>query len=115
MSSDVLPTHAKGARPHFFEDQAVDKLLAMLFALVGEVSVLRDRHDTLERLLDSEGGAIRDKIDQYRPSADIIKERDQWRANYLRQIMRVLDIEVPEVASNDTSTAWQQVIDSVVR
>jgi hypothetical protein len=44
---------AKGKRPVYFEDPQVDKLLAMVIALTGEVSVLRERLDTLERLLET--------------------------------------------------------------
>lgn len=111
--SEELQKHAKGVRPHFFADPTADKLLAMLFALVGEVSVLRDRHDTLERLLDENGDQLRAKIDAYRPSADVIKERDAWRTAYLKQITRILDVDVPATHSNDTSKEWQQIIDNV--
>lgn len=113
MSDETLQKHAKGVRPHFFEDPAVDKLLAMLFALVGEVSVLRDRQDTMERVLESEGERIRDKIERYHPSADVIKERDLWRTNYLKQITRILDVEVPAGKGNDNSKEWQKIIDGV--
>ncbi len=44
---------AKGKRPVYFEDPQVDKLLAMVIALTGEVSVLRERIDNLERLLET--------------------------------------------------------------
>ena len=41
-----LPRKAKGERPFFFDNPDVDKLLAMLMGLAGEVSVMRDRLDT---------------------------------------------------------------------
>ena len=41
---------AKGRRPTYFDDPENDKLLAIVMALAGEVSVLRDRLDTVERL-----------------------------------------------------------------
>jgi hypothetical protein len=37
-----LPRKAKGQRPAYFSDPAVDKLLSMTMALAGEVSVLRE-------------------------------------------------------------------------
>jgi hypothetical protein len=45
----------KGRRPDFFEDSAVDRLLSLTMAVVGEVAVLRERLDTVERLLDAQG------------------------------------------------------------
>lgn len=46
----AFPRTARGRRPYFFDDPNVDKLLAMIMALAGEVSVLRERLDTHERL-----------------------------------------------------------------
>jgi hypothetical protein len=111
---EVLQKHAKGARPHFFDDPSIDKVLAMLMALAGEVSVLHDRQDTVERLLEEQGLLRRETIDQYQPSSDVMKERDRWRAIYLQQILRILDAEISGAESNDTSKEWQAVIDSVV-
>ncbi|MBW4504596.1 MAG: hypothetical protein KME57_34885 [Scytonema hyalinum WJT4-NPBG1] len=44
---------AKGKRPVYFEDPQTDKVLAIVMALIGEVSVLRERLDTIERLLEA--------------------------------------------------------------
>ena len=44
---------AKGKKPTFFADPQVDKLMAIVMALAGEVSVLRERLDTVERLAES--------------------------------------------------------------
>ena len=49
-----LQKKAKGERPRYFEDPAIDKVLSITLALAGEVAVLRDRVDTIERL--SEAG-----------------------------------------------------------
>ena len=46
-----LKRKAKGQRPTFFDDPDTDKLVSMLMGLAGEVSVMRDRMDTIERLL----------------------------------------------------------------
>ena len=49
-----LKRKAKGQRPTFFDDPDTDKLVSMLMGLAGEVSVMRDRMDTIERLLGRE-------------------------------------------------------------
>ena len=46
---------AKGKKPTFFADPQVDKLMAIVMALAGEVSVLRERLDTVERLAENKG------------------------------------------------------------
>ena len=36
-------TRAKGARPKYFDDPAIDRLLSIVMALAGEVAVVKDR------------------------------------------------------------------------
>ena len=50
-----LKRKAKGQRPTFFDNPDTDKLVSMLMGLAGEVSVMRDRMDTVERLLGEKG------------------------------------------------------------
>jgi hypothetical protein len=108
-----LQKHSKGSRPFFFDDPAVDKLLAMLLALSGEVSVARDRLDTLERLLDEKGVIARDELDRYQPPEAVLAERDERREQFLDQILRIIDIDTANMDRNDMSTEWQRIIDSV--
>ena len=111
-----LQKHAKGQRPSFFDDPAVDKLLAMLLASCGETSVLRDRVDTLERLIEEKGLLSRAEVDNYQPSKAVIAERDEQREQYLSQVLRIIDIDVDneQMGRNDESPEWQSVIDAVV-
>ena len=51
----MLKRKAKGERPYFFDDPNVDKLVSMIMGLAGETSVLMDRVDTIERLLEEKG------------------------------------------------------------
>jgi DNA-binding transcriptional ArsR family regulator len=49
----TLKRKAKGERPYFFDDPNVDRVVSMVMGLAGEVAVLHDRLDTLERLLEA--------------------------------------------------------------
>ena len=52
MNSKVeLPRIAKGKKPIYLDDRSIDNLMAMIMTLTQEVSVLRDRLDTIEVLL----------------------------------------------------------------
>lgn len=42
----------RGKRPAFFDDPAIDQLMAIVMSMSAEMSVLYDRVDTIERLLD---------------------------------------------------------------
>ena len=79
---------AKGKRPQYFEDSAIDRTLSILMALVGEVSVLRERLDTVERLLDAKGSISRADIDTYEPDRDAGHERGMLTREYIARIMR---------------------------
>ena len=85
-----LPKKARGSRPYFFEDPAVDKVLAMLMGLVGEVSVMADRVDTLERLLAEKGTLKLAQIEAYRPDSAVSDARDGRRDTMLANVMRII-------------------------
>ncbi|MFN6539944.1 MAG: hypothetical protein RM021_026850 [Nostoc sp. EkiNYC01] len=91
---------AKGKRPVYLENSQIDKLLAMVMALTGEVSVLRDRLDTIERLLEVKGILSVTEIEGYEPDAKVISEREKWRAEYIARVLRVVQEEL-ETLSQD--------------
>ena len=84
---------AKGKRPVYFDDPQTDKVLAIVMALIGEVSVLRERLDTIERLLEAKDILASADIEAYQPDDSVAKEREQWRAEYIARVLRVLQTE----------------------
>ncbi|MFN6514194.1 MAG: hypothetical protein RMY29_006815 [Nostoc sp. CreGUA01] len=91
---------AKGKRPVYLENPQTDKLLAMVMALTGEVSVLRDRLDTIERLLEVKGILSASDIEGYQPDAKIIHEREKWRAEYIARVLRVVEEELQTLSQD---------------
>jgi len=98
-----LKRKAKGERPYFFDDPNVDRVVSMVMGLAGEVAVLHDRLDTLERLLEAQGSVQRSSIDSYKPSAAVAAERAVWREGYLSEVLRIVEIEVEALATGDTA------------
>lgn len=90
---------AKGKRPAFFDDPAADRMLSMLTALIGEVSVLRQRLDTVERLLDANGTVSRADIETYTPDATAGRERGELIRDYIARVMRGVQQEVEAMAA----------------
>ena len=72
MSQEPKPLArvAKGRKPQYFADPATDRLLSMVLALTQELSVARDRIDTLERLLDRAGVLAAQTVDDYLPTPE---------------------------------------------
>lgn len=96
-----LQRKARGERPVFFEDPNVDKLISMIMGLAGEVAVLHDRSDTLERLLQTKGLVKQSEIDSFEPSIQVQGERASWRKNYLSEILRIIESELEGQKSGD--------------
>ena len=90
---------AKGKRPNYFSDPDVDRLLAMIVPLIGEVSVLRDRLDTVERLAEKHDLFAQNEIEKFDPSAAEKQARDDWRAQYLSRIFRITQSELEEATA----------------
>jgi hypothetical protein len=94
---DYIPlTGAKprGKRPYFFDDPAVERVLAITMAVAQEVAVLRERLDTLERLLEKHGGLTRAEIDTYEPDQASATERAEWSRMYIARVLRIVQQEI---------------------
>jgi polyhydroxyalkanoate synthesis regulator phasin len=85
---------AKGARPYFFEDKAVERVLNITMAVAGEVAVVRERMDTIERLLAAKGLLTNAEIEAFVPTDEQAEERQQWQAEYISRILRIIQQEV---------------------
>ncbi|MEP2734863.1 MAG: hypothetical protein ABJP34_01085 [Erythrobacter sp.] len=92
---------AKGKRPEYFEDPALDRLYSVVMALVAEVSVLKDRSDTVERLLDKNGTISRGDIEKFVPDRAEGEERGLATRAYVARIMRGFQQEVEALEAGD--------------
>jgi hypothetical protein len=110
-----LPKKAKGSRPYFFDDPAVDKAIAIVMGLAGEVSVMHDRLDTIERLLSSNGTLSRDDIEGFEVDASVSAARDAWRDRFLDNVLRIVhqELEDPD-GGRANDPGYEQAIDSVL-
>jgi len=79
---------AKGKRPEFLGDPNAERTLSILLAVAGEVSVLKQRLDTVERLLDAKGTISRADIEAFAPDSDAAYERAVMAKEYIARIMR---------------------------
>jgi hypothetical protein len=90
----LINAASSGKRPYFFEDQDVDRLLAIVWAMAAELAVTRERLDTVERLLAERQVFDRMDIETYRPDAVAEQERGQWQIDYIARLLRILQQEV---------------------
>ena len=104
---------AKGRRPYFFDDPDIDKLLAMIMALVGEVSVMRERMDTHERLAQKKKWATHQAIEDYEPDEITEAFRAQSLADYIARILRIVQVELDQIKRGEAEMDYDKIIEKV--
>ena len=84
-----LPRTTLGKRPSFFADPAMDQMMTFILELTTEIAVLRERQDTVERLLEAQGSVTREDIEDFRADEQVETERRMWREAFLERVMRL--------------------------
>jgi hypothetical protein len=82
-------------------------------ALAGEVSVIRERLDTHERLAARKNVYSQADIEKYRPSEAVQRERDQWRAQFLERVLRILQEEREHIRREEEASEYERIIEDV--
>ena len=106
---------AKGKKPQYFSDPAIDKLLWITMSLIGELSVTRDRLDTVERLLARKKVLKIEDVDGYLPTAEVEAARERRRQAYLARVLRAVEAELTESTGPDMPKSAEEVIAAVSR
>ncbi len=96
---------AKGKRPEFLGDPSTERILSILLAVAGEVSVLKQRLDTVERLLEAKGTINRADIDAFVPDRDAAYERAVMTKEYVARIMRGVQQSMEAMQADERSVA----------
>jgi hypothetical protein len=102
---------ARYKRPQFFDSPETDMLLSMIIDLAGEVSVLRDRLDTHERLSVASGGFGPTDVDGYRADAADAAQRDEARSGYLRRVLRRPLQQAMENSESGNATGQEALVE----
>lgn len=108
-----LQKKARGERPRYFEDPAIDKVLSITMALAGEVAVLRDRVDTIERLAETNQPISRAAVDSYQPDETVRAERDAWRETFLSVVLRTVHQELEELERKVDRQPYEEAVKAV--
>lgn len=90
---------AKGKKPQYFGDPAIDKLLWMTLTLMEELSVTRDRLDTVERLLARKRVLSAREISNWKADSRAAAERSARRSAYVDRVMRAVHAELEEITA----------------
>lgn len=113
--NDVLMAgdKAKGGRPYFFNDPSVERVLNIAMAVATEVAVVRERIDTIERLLEAKGLLNRAEIEAFVPTDEQAEERQLWHARYAARILRIVQQELDALARPENNTDMHRIADEI--
>lgn len=92
---------AKGRRPDYFDDPATDRLLSMVLALLGELSVTRERLDTVERLLAASGTLDPAAVEAFAPDGEAARARGLAARTLIARVLRGVEQDMQALKSSD--------------
>jgi len=104
---------AKGKKPQYFSDPATDKLLSIVISMAGELSVTRERLDTVERLLEEKKILHISEINHYQPSEEVDAIRAQHRAQFIETLLRVIEADFEEITRPDMPGSREEILKSL--
>jgi hypothetical protein len=96
MSNDDIVRLATPRREIPGEDPEVGRLSAMVMALLGELTVTRERLDTVERLLESARVLRQADVEAFQATGRAASEREQLRKRQIGKVMRPLRLDMEE-------------------
>ena len=101
---------AKGRRPQYFQDPAVDHLHNMILSLVEELSVTRDRADALERLLEQSGVLNSTQLDQYQADDVAAAERQERRERFIARVFKTFADQAERETEDLAAPPFEEVV-----
>ncbi len=90
----LLQRTPKGKLPQYFQDPITDRLLSIAITLTEELSVMRDRLDTVERLIEKNNLFEQEEIDQFEITEELNAIRSERREAYISRVFRSLQQEL---------------------
>ncbi|MEM9532608.1 MAG: hypothetical protein AAGA23_16950 [Pseudomonadota bacterium] len=103
--------YPRGARPQFFEDPGLDEAMSMILVLASELSVLRDRLDTYERLSADGKAPSQADVERYQPDEETLNAREAARQDLFERLYFVARKRAQEIAEQDHGQRYREVLD----
>ena len=107
--------HARGKRPEFYEVPGLDEAMSMILVLANEISVVRDRLDSAERVAKAAGIDLAAGIETLQLDQDALEEREERRQEFLRRLYYVQLKDSAECAAAETSEGYSAAISEIAK
>jgi len=84
--ANPIPAPAPAPEPAFFDDPAIDHLIAVTLELGAELWVQRERMRVVEKLLAEKGVVTPEAIEQYQPTAEEVARAKAERDAFVNRV-----------------------------
>jgi hypothetical protein len=105
MANVQHPAQSNWRRPIPGEDPAIARLTAMVAALTSELTVVRERLDTVERLAEAAGVLTQAQVEGYEPDAAAASARDRLRKRQIEKVFKPLRDDAEAAARHSHRSA----------
>lgn len=106
---------ASGKRPVFYETPGMDHAMSMIMVLANEMSVLRDRLDSAERVAKASGMDLAAGIDALELDQQALEEREARRQDFLGRLFYMMRKEAREAAVGESVTSYNATIEEIAQ
>jgi hypothetical protein len=108
-----LERNARGKRPHFYAAAGMDEAMSMIMVLANELSVMRDRLDTVERVAAAKGVVLEGEIEAYEPDQAVLEARELRRQDFLARLFYLARKNAAELATGDSEDRYAKALDDI--
>ena len=104
---------AKGKRPEFYPIAGLDHVMSMIMVLAEELSVLRDRLDSAERVAKAHGIDLSAGIEKLELDQEALEAREARRQDFLARLFYLARKDASEAAAAETEAGYKQAIEEI--
>lgn len=114
MTAMLKPVrNARGKRPQFYDTPGLDQAMSMILVLANELSVMRDRLDTVERVAAAKGLVLETEIEAFEPDQAVLEMREARRQDFLDRLYYLARKEAAELATGDSTDRYRRALDAI--
>ncbi|MFY7837778.1 MAG: hypothetical protein ACOVQ0_16005 [Novosphingobium sp.] len=107
--------YAKGKRPQFYEAPGMDAAMSMIMVLASELSVLRDRLDSAERVAKASGLDLAAGIETLELDQAALEQREAARQDFMTRLFHVQLKDADEAGQAQTDDAFKATIHEIAQ
>ncbi len=108
-----LERNARGKRPQFFATSGLDEAMSMIMVLASELTVVRDRLDTVEKVAAAKGVMLDADIEAHEPDQATLEARELRRQDFLARLFYLARKQAAELASEDSEERYTKALDDI--